>query len=131
MQPYNPHDAIAKAYEYVDSTFKYDLKILSEETFKMPRSFEPYQNFINRYDGKVKNLDRYLKSIYRLSTSASSLDVSKYMTILNETISDAVQNARAEKNKEQNDIISYLGFIPVILSTIMVCYMMVLSVTAL
>lgn len=124
-------NALEKSLDYVPPVFEYDMKKLVQDIYDKPNSFEPYQTFIDRYDGKLKNLDMYFKSIYRMATSMGEND-KKILDNLNEQISNEVDIARHEKNKKINNKISRLAFIPVILMTAMLLILMAgLSLTAL
>lgn len=130
MYSYNVETAIRKCTENVNTIYKYDLEILLEDIKEDPITKTPYETFINRYNGKIKNLDMYLTTLYRIARSGSTTEATKLMSNINETISVEVANARASKNKTTNFIVGWLGMIPVLLSVLIVCYMMVLTITA-
>lgn len=121
---YPINNAIITSLDYVPKEFENDMKLLIEDMDKYPNSFDPFQNFIDRYDGQLDNLDAYFRSIYRMSMSAKDED-KKTLNSLNETISQDVNRVREAKNKAINTTVSTVGMIPVALLSIMLTYVLV------
>lgn len=121
---YPVNNALIKSIEIVPKEFKEDIKTLCEEIDEDPTGFAPYQAFIDRYDGRLNRLDYYLKTLYRMSMSASE-EETRLLTNLNDTISDEMSLVRQTKNNAVNNTVSYLGLIPVALLTIMLLFLMV------
>lgn len=121
-------NAVQKTLESVDSVFSYDLhKLLEDIDASRPGDFTPYQNWIDRYDGKLKNLDVYLKYIFEL-TNVSHTEAAKTLAELNKTISDELSYARQQKNDSINFTIGYLGYIPIALLAIILTYFLMMSI---
>lgn len=120
---YPVNNALVRSVELVPDEFKGDIKILCEDIDKDPVSFAPYQKFIDAYGGRLQRLDYYLKTLYRMSMSASR-EESKLLSGLNATISSEMAEARRQKNDAVNSTVSYLGLIPVGLLTAMLVYLM-------
>lgn len=118
-------NAFQRAIEISPPEFRYDLEQLVTDIDNDPNTFEPYQNFINRYDGKLKNLDNYLKILYRMSQSATQ-EEAKLLSSLNATISDELSYVRTEKNNSINARISYLGLIPIAFLVVMLMYILII-----
>lgn len=123
------NNALIKAIPLVPKEFRADLEQLVNDIVEDPTTFEPYQKFIDRYDGRLNRLDYYLKTLHRMSESSTS-EEQKLLSNLNATISDEMSAARAMKNKSVNDTVAYLGLIPVALMTIMLLILMVMVATA-
>ena len=126
---YPVNNALLKSIEIVPKEFREDIRMLCEDIDKDPASFAPYQAFIDRYDGRLNRLDYYLKTLYRMSMSATTEEV-KLLTNLNETISEEMSTARKAKNDAVNSTVTWLGLIPVGLLTIMLLFLMVVISTA-
>ena len=121
---YPVNNALLKAIDIVPLEFKEDLTMLCNDIDIDPTSFDPYQKFIDRYEGKLSRLDYYLKTLYRMSMSASKEEV-RLLTNLNETISEEMSSARKAKNDAVNRSVTWLGLIPVALLTIMLIFIMI------
>ena len=117
-------NAIQRAIEISPPEFKYDLEQLTLDIDNDPTNFTPYQKFIDRYDGKLKNLDNYLKILYRMSMSATK-EEAKLLSSLNATISDELSYVRQEKNNAINSRVSYLGLIPIMFLVAMLMYALI------
>lgn len=120
-------NALNMAIDSAPEVFKYDLERLCIDIDNDPVSFGPYQNFINRYDNRLNNLDNYLKILYRMSKS-SAVEGSKLLENLNSTISNDISVVRKQKNQSTNSAISYLGMIPVILVSLVLTVVMLIVV---
>lgn len=126
---YPVSNAIEKAITYVPDSFKDDLSLLLNEIDKDPNSYEPYSQFVRRYDGRLEQLDFYLRILYRMSMSSN--EQKKLLDNMNSSISSQINRVRAQKNTTINTTISYLGLIPVVLVTIMLGYLLVVFSNAL
>ncbi len=121
---YPVNNALLKSVDIVPKEFQEDLRILCEDIDDDPTTFAPYQAFIDRYDGRLNHLDYYLKTLYRMSVSATK-EEARLLSNLNETISNEMSVVRQQKNNAINNTVTYLGLIPVGLLTIMLMFLMV------
>ena len=105
-------NALEKSIKYAPKKFKGDLEQLMEDIHDNPIDFSPYQKWIDKYDGKLKNLDLYLKMLYKMKTSATSADQAKLLQNINAEVSADVIRARKAKNNAVNSTIKYIGLLP-------------------
>jgi len=122
LYPVTP--AIQKAKDYVPTIFRNDIKELLEDIDEDPISFKPYQKWIDKYDGRLHNMDLYLRTLYRMGASTAK-EQDKLLANLNSSISNHVQRVRKQKNDAINNRISWLGMVPVGLVALMLCYLIV------
>jgi len=109
--------AIKMAIPLVPKEFKHDFELLYEDLFNCSNSSDAFNNMINKYDGKLENLDSYFKLINRLQQSGIS-QAGETLANLNRMISDNVNIARQEKYDIDNAALAYWGLLPVALLTI-------------
>ncbi len=121
---YPVSNAFEKAPEYVHTVFTQDLKQLLRDIDADPLSFGPYQKFIDRYDGKLDQLQFYLRILYRMNHSSAGAQ-KRLLANLNDSLSHNIAIVRSEKNQNTNRVISYLGMIPVILVSMMLTYLLI------
>ena len=126
---YPVNNALIKAIDISPVEFKPDLEKLCSDIDEDPTSFAPYQAFIDKYDGRLNRLDYYLKTLYRMSMSAST-EEAKLLSNLNETISEEMSTARKAKNDAVNSTVTWLGLIPVALLSGMLLFLMLAVSTA-
>lgn len=120
-------NAVQKTLGSVDSVFNYDLEqLLKDIDTSRPGDFTPYQNWIDRYDGKLKNLDVYLKYLFEL-TNVSQTEGAKTLAELNKTISEELSFARQEKNDNINFTVGYLGYLPIAALALVLTYFLMMS----
>jgi len=127
-QPVN--NALEKSIVYADQYLKKDLEKLVKDIDQNPNNYQPYQDFIDMHQGKIKNLDLYFKSIFRISMSGSQMS-DKLLMALNKAISDDLSLVRKEKNKVTNDLVGYLGMIPVALLVVVLSVIFIFSINLL
>jgi len=120
---YPIHTALYKSVDYVPDVYRQDLLQLVHDIDDNPNSYQPYDSFSKRYDYKLNSLDFYLRMLYRLSMS-SKQEEHTLLNYMNRSISDNLNQTRSEKNKQVNEVIQYLGLLPVILVTIMLTYLL-------
>lgn len=121
---YPLNNALLISIDYVPEAFQDDIIKLVQEIDDDP-TYQPYQNFIDRYHGELKGLDMYLSSLYRMAISSTKND-STLLSSLNKMIDDEVNRVRIAKNKNINKRISRIGFIPVYLLGGMLIYLLVI-----
>lgn len=109
---YDVNTALIKSLDYIPNDFVNDIKILIKDIDDNPRSYQPYQNMIDRYENKLNDLDIYFSQIYRMSVSGVKEDA-KILDNLSIKLSQEVDRVRTDKNKLINDTTALLGFIPV------------------
>lgn len=126
---YPVNNALIKAIDISPVEFKPELEKLCADIDLDPTSFAPYQAFIDKYDGRLNRLDYYLKTLYRMSMSAST-EEAKLLSNLNETISEEMSTARKAKNDAVNSTVTWLGLIPVALLSGMLLFLMLAVSTA-
>jgi len=122
---YPVNNALAKAINYIPDEFKEQLRVLVNEIDDNPNSYQPYQKFIDPYQGKMPALNMYMHVLFRISQSSDS-ETSKLLSSINQSVSDELNMVRGNKNKTINDTIQYLGLIPVVLVTFMLGYLLVI-----
>lgn len=121
---YPLNNALLISIDYVPEVFQEDIIKLVQE-IDDDASYQPYQNFIDRYNGELKNLDMYLSSLYRMTISSTQND-STMLSSLNKMIDDEVSRVRIEKNEQVNKRISTIGNIPVFLLSGMLIYLLII-----
>ena len=122
---YPVNNALAKSINYVPDEFKDQLSTMVNEIDNNPTSFQPYQRFIDPYQGKMVTLNMYMHVLFRISQSSDN-ETSKLLSSINQSVSDELNMVRGNKNKTINDTIQYLGLIPVVLVTLMLGYLLVM-----
>lgn len=124
---YPVNNAFEKSIDYVPEVFKSDIEILVKDIDKDPLSFQPYQNWIDRYEDKLDNLKYNLRELYRMAES-SSKEQETMLANLNESISNETRRVRLAKNNSINSSISWLGMIPVFLLGLMLMSLLVVII---
>lgn len=124
-QPVN--NALDRSIAYCDTFLKKDIEKLVNDIDKSPNSYQPYQNFIDAHQGRIKNLDLYYKSLYRIAISGSEA-ADKMLMSLNKSISEDINLVRKEKNKVTNDLIGYIGMLPVALLVVVLSIAFIYSI---
>ena len=128
---YPLNNALLASINYVPKEFRDDMSTLVREIDTTQGStYEPYQNFIDRYEGQLKGLDMYFSMLYRMGQAVRTND-NKLLDSLNKMIDEDVARVRLEKNEEINKTVSFIGYIPVFLLTGMLIYVMILMTDAL
>lgn len=120
---YPINNAIEKSLDYCPKEFENDMNKLVEDIYEYPNSYKPFQNFIDRYDGQLKQLDTYFKTMFRMAKSTGDND-DKALANLNESISLEINRVRQIKNDKVNKKIYVLALIPVGLFGIMLTYLL-------
>lgn len=105
-------NAIEKSIKYAPDDFKDDLETLMNDIYDNPIDFRPYQKWIDKYEGKLKNLDLYLKMLYKMKTSSTSKDQAKLLQNISAEVSADVIRARKAKNNTVNNTVKYVGLLP-------------------
>jgi len=120
-------NALLKALDYVPREFRASMEKLLADLDADPNSFMPYESFITAYGRRIKHLDYYFKSLYRIAQSGGS-ETGRLLDELNQSISDDINIIRAEKNEAINATVSYLGLIPVALLVLVLTYVLISAV---
>lgn len=124
---YPVNNAFEKAIDYVPEVFRSDIEILVKDIDNDPLSFQPYLNWINRYEDKLDNLKFNLRELYRMSES-SSKEQETMLANLNASISNETRRVRLAKNNSINSAIAWLGMIPVFLLALMLMVLLVVII---
>lgn len=123
MYEYPVATAIEKAIPSVPKEYKHDMELMLQDLMDNPNTSDAFDNMIERYHGRLDNLDNYFRLINRLQISGTR-NASETLTNLNKMISEGINIARRQNYKAQNKAISYLGLMPVIILFLMLVYLM-------
>lgn len=129
MYEYPVATAIEKAIPSVPKEYKHDMELMLQDLMDDPNSSAAFDNMIERYHGRLNNLDNYFRLINRLQISGTR-NASETLTNLNKMISEGVNISRRQNYRSQNKAISYLGLMPVIILCIMLLYLLLCYVEA-
>ncbi|MEA5027140.1 MAG: hypothetical protein VB012_05755 [Erysipelotrichaceae bacterium] len=117
-------NALSKAIDYIPEEFVGSLQEFVYAIDQHPSSFQPYQNFIQPFAKQMPSLNMYMRILYRMAQSGGS-EADHLLSSINQSISDEINLVRLQKNKNINNMIQYLGLIPVGLVTFMLGYLLI------
>lgn len=117
-------NALLTSIDYVPKEFRQDMITLCKELDE-DDSDRPYKNFVNRYEGKLKNLEVYFSMLYRMGESTAVSD-DQSLDALDKMVAEEVSRARIQRNDAINKSIALVGLLPVISLVIMLVYIMML-----
>ena len=129
MYEYPVATAIEKAIPSVPKEYKHDMELMLQDLMDNPNTSDAFDNMIERYHGRLDNLDNYFRLINRLQISGTR-NASETLTNLNKMISEGVNISRQQTYRAQNKSISYLGLLPVVILCIMLLYLLLCYVDA-
>ncbi len=124
----NPvNNALLKAMDYVPVEFEIAMRQLLNELDADPTSYQPYENFVAKYQHRLNHVDYYFKSMYRIAQTGGS-STGRLLDELNQSISDDINIVRQQKNALVNATISYLGMIPVAILAVALTYLLMSAI---
>ncbi|MGB4984308.1 MAG: hypothetical protein WBO70_00860 [Erysipelotrichaceae bacterium] len=124
----NPvHAALSKSLDYAPKLMQIKLSKLLSDIDNEPNSFKSYKIFTDSFN-YVEDIEMIFRIIYRIS-GGNKDEGKKLLTSLNETVSNKVNNTRKNKNDRTNSAIGLIWIVPVLSLVLILCVMMLSSIT--
>jgi len=121
-------NALVKSLKVCDGALRIKLENLINELDNTPASFQPYQDFIDSFEGRLNNGEFYFRMLFQISNT-SSIHAVKLIDSLNKSVSLQINQVRYKKNKAINDYVGYIGLLPVGLLVVVLTYILVLTIS--